>query len=254
MTFWDLAKAVYRGSWRSLFALPLLALVPVVVELVQHAIEVHVGMYDSPAMAEATNAHPARLVFGFVKVLAAMLPGYWVVRWLAWRDAQAAVRFDPLAASLFAGMLAVHAVWAGLGLIFQPSGWGQIFASMAVGEALTALLLGWAVAAALGNAAIGPRASLRIMRPQVLWTMAFLFVTMLPLLIVHNLMGVAAVFGPHWALWPILIIDALLVGWIAALIAAANWFAAERAARMAGVELVPPRVDEDAGQTPRYAA
>lgn len=254
MTFWTLAKASYRESWRSLVALPLLALTPVVVELIQHAIEVHVGMYDSPAMAEATDAHPARLGFGFVKVLAVMLPGYWVVRWLAWRDAQAARRFDRRAAWLFAGVLMVHAVWTGLGLVFRPSCWGQILMSMAMGEALTALLLGWAVAAPLGNEAIGPRASLRIMGPQLLWTIAFLFITVLPLLIVHNLMGAAAVFGPRWALWPILVIDALLVGWLAALIAATSWFAAERAVRRAGVELILSQTVEGATPTPQFAA
>jgi hypothetical protein len=254
MTFWKLAKISYRESWRSLVALPLLASIPVAVELIQHAIEIYIGMYDSAAMAAATANHPARLGFGFVKVIATMLPGYWVVRYLAWRDTHLASRFSPHAARLYVLVIAVHGVWTAINLLVAPNGWGQIAASMVVGEAFTALLLAWTVAAPLGNGMIGPRASLRIMRQRLLWTMAFLFGTMLPPLIVHNLLGVAGVFAPRLLLWPIMIADALFVGWLAALIAATSWFAANRAARLARVELVPSTGGGDVGQIPKYAA
>lgn len=241
MTYWHLVKTSYRESWRSLFALPLLAAIPVLIELIQHAIEIHIGMYDSAAMAAATANHPARLAFGFVKVIATMLPGYWVVRYLAWGDAGLASQFDRRAARLFGWVIAVHGAWSAINLLVTPDGWGQIAASMAVGEAFTALLLAWSVAAPLGNAGIGPHASLRIMGPRLVWTVAFLFGAMLPPLIMHNLLGVAGVFAPRVLLWPIMIVDALFVGWVAALIAATSWFAADRAARLARIELVPPR-------------
>lgn len=56
MTFWKALTTTYRGSIAFLIACPLLALVPVVFELVQHVVEVRIGLYDSVAAARATAA------------------------------------------------------------------------------------------------------------------------------------------------------------------------------------------------------
>jgi hypothetical protein len=53
MTFWKGLRTSYGGSLAFLAACPLLALVPVVFELLQHVAEVHIGMYDSIAAAKA---------------------------------------------------------------------------------------------------------------------------------------------------------------------------------------------------------
>ena len=58
MTLWTALKATYRNSLAFLIACPLLALVPVVVELIQHWVEVHIGMYDSLTAAKAMDGHP----------------------------------------------------------------------------------------------------------------------------------------------------------------------------------------------------
>jgi hypothetical protein len=102
MTFWQAFKATYSGSVAVLIACPLLALVPVVFELLQHVVEVHIGMYDSIAAARATEHHPLRMVFGMLKVAALTIPFYWVTRFQPDRDATFAARPDPKAIRLFA--------------------------------------------------------------------------------------------------------------------------------------------------------
>lgn len=240
MTFWTALKATYRDSFAFLLACPLLALVPVVVELAQHWAEVHIGMYDSIAAAKAVENHPLRMAFGFVKVLGLVVPGYWVTRFLAWRDPASAGRWDGRAVALFGGFVAFQAVNTALQLFVLPRSGAATAIAFVVGAIVGALLVAWAAAAPLGNAAIGPLASIRIMAPRLVWTIVFMLVAMLPLMIPHYALAAAAILGPKPLLWPLLVLDALLVGWLAALIVASGWFAALRATQAAGVELIPP--------------
>ena len=103
MTFWQAFKATYSGGVAFLIACPLLALIPVAFELLQHAVEVHIGMYDSVAAAKATEHHPLRMAFGMLKVAALTVPFYWITRFQPDRDAGFAARPDPKAVRLFAG-------------------------------------------------------------------------------------------------------------------------------------------------------
>ena len=103
MTFWTALKATYGGSLAFLIACPRLASIPVVFELLQHAVEVHIGMYDSIAAAKAVEHHPLRMAFGMLKIVALTVPLYWGTRFLPHRDAGFAGRVDRLAVRLFAG-------------------------------------------------------------------------------------------------------------------------------------------------------
>ena len=66
MTFGQALKATYAGSIAFLVACPLLALFPVLFEVLQHAIEVHIGMYDSIAVAKAVEHDPLRMGLGIL--------------------------------------------------------------------------------------------------------------------------------------------------------------------------------------------
>lgn len=239
MTFWQALKNSYRGSLAFLIACPLLALVPVVFEVIQHWVEVHIGMYDSIAAAKAVENHRLRMAFGFVKVLGLVVPGYWVARFLAWRDPVLAGNWDARAVRLFAGFVAFQVVTTALQLFVLPRTGAVLLAGFVVGAVIGALLVAWAAAAALGNRAIGPLVSIRVMAPQLIWTVAFMLVAMLPLMIPHYALAAAAILGPKLLLWPVLIVDSLLVGWLAAVITASGWFAALRATDRAGVLLIP---------------
>ncbi len=238
MTFWTALKATYSGSIAFLIACPLLALIPVAFELLQHAIEVHIGMYDSIAAAKAVENHPLRMAFGVLKIAALTLPLYWVTRFLPRRDARFAATFDPLAVRLFAGVLAFDMAMAAIQLFALPRTGGMLLAAFIGGHCIGCLISAWGVAAALGNRAIGPRASIAIMARHLPWTFVFSLVAMLPLMIPHYAFGALALVGPKVMVWPVLILDSLLVGWLTAVLAAAGYYAATRAAGKSGVDLM----------------
>ena len=68
-----------------------------------------------------------------------------------------------------------------------------------------------------------------------------MLVAVLPLMIPHYVLGSLPIVAPKPLLWPLLIADSLLVGWLAAVIVASGFFAASRVAGKAGVSLVPAR-------------
>ena len=233
MRFWQAIAYVHRESWAFLFACPLLALIPVAAELAQHAAEMHIGMYRSIEAAQAAESHPLRLGFGLIKTLALSLAGYWVVRFVAGgRDAQAARRFEPRAVRLFAVVFALQALLNILAL-FVFTGGPVAIGFMVFGFVFGILAARFAVAAPLGTW-ISPLASIRQMARHLPWSLAFAIVSMLPLMTVHYALGIGAIPAPYWAGWPMLVADALVVGWLAALLAASSWVIAARAGPLIG--------------------
>lgn len=239
MTYWQAAKAAYRGSLAFCIACPLLALVPAAFELVQHAIELHIGLYDSVAAARALEHHPLRMGFGFVKILGLILPMYWVTRFLAWRDPHCSGRWDARAVRLFAPFHMLQLALAAVQLFVLPQTAPVLIGSFIISTLAGVLLMAWGVAAPLGNAAIGPRCSVTIMLPQIVGATVFSVVAMLPLMVPHYALGALALLGPKPLLVPVLVIDALLVGWLGALLVANGYVMAQRAAQRAGVALTP---------------
>lgn len=240
MTFWQMTKACYRESAAYIWACPLLFLIPVGVELLQHGIEMHIGMYDSLQMAKQVEHHPLRMVFGFAKVIALILATYCVTRFIAFgRNARVAAQFDPIAVKQFSVFAAVQIALAAIQLFAVPQSPAWLLGAMIGGQVLGAIIAAWGVAAPLGNIAIGPAESAKIMARHVPFTVIFVIIVMLPLMIPHYALGAAAIFAPMWAKWPILIIDSLLVGYLAAALVASVYFAASRAAALSGQTLMP---------------
>lgn len=229
MTFWSGLKFTYRESLAFLWICPLLALVPVVAEFAQHVAEMQVGMYDGPAGAQASEHHPLRLILGFIKTLAVALPGYWVTRFLAGgRDAAGAAVLAGRPIRLFAVVFVLSAVLSAMQLFVLPATGSVALAVFLVNLLLMPLLLRWIVAAPLG-VYISPLLSIRHMAPQLPWAVAFTLIAILPVMALHYALSMGAVF---WDIdagkWVLLIIDAFVVGWLAALIAASNWVIATR--------------------------
>lgn len=239
MTFWSALKSTYGGSIAFLIACPLLALIPVAFELLQHAVEVHIGMYESIAAAKTVEHHPLRMAFGMIKIASLTLPFYWVIRFLPERDARFAGRPDPVAIRLFAVYFAFNIALEAFQLFGLPQSGAVLAVSFVVSMIVGNLLLAWGVAASLGNSSIGPRASIAIMARHVPWTFAFSLVAILPLMIPHYGLATLGLVGPKMLLWPVLIVDSLLVGWLTAVMAAGGYYAAVRAATKAGVNLMP---------------
>ena len=249
VTFRLCLKSTYGGSLAFFATCPILAFVPIVFEMLQHVVEAHLGMYESAAAWQASSESPVRLAFGFLKVLALIIPIYWVTRFLARRDAAFAARADAKAVRLFAGFLLVQAAIAAVELFILPRSGTVAVVWILAGQLLECLLCGWAVAAALGNANVGPLSSIRFMARSLPWTFAFLVAAMLPLMVLHYLLAGLAIMAPKSLLTPTLILDSLVVGYLSLVLAASGFYAALRAARLTGVSLIPQQSDLEIGTT-----
>ena len=256
------AKAIYRSAWRFAVACPILFAIPVLVEFAQHAIEMRAGMYLDEAGAVAAEGDTLRMQFGFLKVLAIQLPGYWFVRYIVLgHDANRAGRLEMPAIALWFVIFALLAVTGWLGM-FGPSLAGVLGISAAATPwfdggmfvlemVLTIYLIGWAVAWAVGNAAIGPVRSFAIMNGSFWYALGLFAIGFLPLMIPHYGLAILAVLVLPTSLdWVAMAIDSLLVGYLALTMAGASAYAAIRAAERRGISLLP---DEPAG-SPRFVA
>lgn len=236
VTFGQAFMFAHRQSWTFLLTFPVIAAIPILAEFAQHVVEMQVGMYAGPDGMRAAEADPSRMAFGFAKTLALGLIAYWALRFYASRDPRWTRRLEPRAVRLFALVFALQTLLTALGL-FAFSG------SVAVGFfvftlVFTPLLARFVAAAPLG-VWISPPTSIRQIAPQLPWAFAFNVIAILPLMALHYALGIGAVFVPgEAAKWAMLVLDALVVGWLAALMAAITWVMAIR--KDPPAELVTP--------------
>ena len=250
MTFWQALRASYGRSLAFCIAFPAIIAIPIIIELIQHVVEWHLGMYDSIAAAKAMEDHPMRMGFGLVKVLSLLIPAYFIPRFLARDDRAFVTGWDATAVSLFAAVLGFSALLTAINLFWVPKTGTAALISFIVGQVIGTLTMAWSAAAALGNENVGPRASIRLMGRHFLWSISFGFVAMMGLMIPHYVLGALALLGPVALKWPALILDSVLVGWLAALVAAIGYYAAARAAARSGVSLLPDIAPECDGAAP----
>lgn len=173
-----------------------------------------------------------------LKVATLTLSGYWIVRFLAWRDPARAGAVETPAARLFAGVLAFQLVLTAVQLFALPRTGGVLLSEAVGGFIIGVLLMAWIAAAALGNARIGPWTSARIMAPRLLWSTGLSLAVVLPLMVPHYVLGALALIGPKMLLRSVLIVDALLVGLLSAVMGASGYLIAGRAADRAGKSLI----------------
>lgn len=247
---WDSIKAMYADAAHFARAAPLAFLLPVVVEFAQHVAEVRASMYLSRDAAQIAAGDPARLAWGYAKTLALLPAGYWFVRWLAWGDARRAWRPERPAIGLFAvqALLAAGLQYQGLfgtvSLATLVNVRGQAAQAVNAAAALVQLVVGiyltaWLVAWPLGHAALGPIRSIRIIHGSFWRTVGYLLAGALPLMALHYAFGLGAIGRPAWLVWPMLALDAGVVGLLALTLAGANYLAARDAAARRGVPLAP---------------
>ena len=242
ITFWHAFRTTYGQSVSFLMVCPLLALIPVAFELMQHVVEYRIGMYSDIASASAVGDSAIRVAFGFMKAVALIVPTYWITRFLTGRGTDYARRLEPRALRCFGVFLLTEVGIAAVEIFLLPrKGPGAVFALL-VGQVVTCLLCAWSVAAPIGNAEIGLVKSVDLMRRHLPWTFAFLLATMLPLMAVHYALAVASILGPKSLLWGALMLDALVVGYLSIVLIASNFYAAIRAAAVAQVVLLPTTI------------
>lgn len=241
-------KAVYAAAWQAMLAVPLLFLIPALVEFAQHVVEVRTGMYDSLAMAKQVENDPLRMIFGFAKTVALLLPTYWFVRFMAFGDTRRAVRPEAPAFALWlvlfvmnVAILAWQLFGPSLGSLLGLAGQAEKLAGPVLNAAWTIIgiyFTAWFIGWTLGNRAIGPVRSFAIMNGSFWRTVGYMLACILPLMAAHYALGILAIaLTPGWLDWPVLAIDALVVGLLACCMAGAGYIAAASAAARKGVSL-----------------
>lgn len=239
---------VFVRSGRYALLCPLLFLVPVAVEMVQHAVEIRAGMYVDIAGLKAAEGDALRLIVGHVKVIALFLTGYWAARFLVSGDDPVAARqIDPVAVRLFVPVMVWSLFWlilvqdvpliADAAGISGNVGAGVLILSLIVSLLFEPLLSAWKTAAAAGNPAIGFVRSIRLMREVYLYAVILSLLAMLPLMVAHYALAFVAVGKAPAVVWAVMALDSLLVGYLGVVMVAAAFVVARRAGVRAGVGL-----------------
>ncbi|NJM51667.1 MAG: hypothetical protein HC843_13025 [Sphingomonadales bacterium] len=233
MTIWQAICRSYQQAASFMRVHPWLLLLPISAEMAQHVAEMYIGMYDSTDMAIQVENHPLRMGLGLIKILAISIPVYWVARFISDEVVDDRImEFDKSATRLFGIYLFVMTAISAV-QVFLMQGTGSVaLASFVFGMIFGSLMIGWAIAAPLGHAQMGPLQSAQLMWRYIPATIVITFIAIMPLMIPHYLLAIAAIHVDAQILkWGILIIDSLLTGWLSILIGSSFFFAAARAAR-----------------------
>ena len=228
MTFGKGIAFAHKEALAFLVACPLIALIPFVVEMIQHIAEMQIGMYDSLEAAQAVASDPLRMGMGYIKTVAISFMGYPIIRFIAGgRDAAAAREIDAVAIRLIVPVLLLDAVLAALSIYVLPG--LPVLSGIMTAVSLLAgpLLIRWKVGAALGTW-ISPARSANEMFRSLLWVVPFSIVVSRPLRAVPYGLGYGAMFAPAVAKWPMLIVDSVVTSLLVAVLMAGGWVAATR--------------------------
>lgn len=240
MTFWQGLIFVHRESWAFVLLCPFIVAIPVVAEFVQHVVEMRIGLYEGVEQAQGAESNSARLAFGFIKTLAISAIGYSVIRFLrGGRDRVAASTLESRAAGLFAAVFALQALLSYLSLYVFAGEGPVVIGFFVFGLLLSPLLARFVVGAPLG-VLIAPPASIKQMWRQLPWALAFNLVAALPLMALHYALSIGAIYvADERVQWIMLSLDSLVVGWLAALLAAVTWVIAVRKDAPGSIQPVP---------------
>jgi hypothetical protein len=225
----SVANAYARG-FRIVRELPLLFVLPVAAEFLQHTVEMHLGMYGGSL---DSHAQAVRLGFGMVKILAVFLTLLVALRWwgLAGNLGRALRPSWRLAGGLALTFLVemvgdLLAIGIGLGIIelAGDSSRGLRMAAILVPlmgwKFVAGLIYPWYVALLIEDREMRLRRSIAVMRGRVFHTFGLLVAGYLPLMIVHYALGLGAMGRSGPLLWVMMIVDAGVVALLVAMLAA----------------------------------
>jgi hypothetical protein len=213
----------YRTAGAFVLACPLLFLVPVVPELVQHVVEYKIGMFSSVAEAKALEHDGLRLLFGSIKVVALLFPGYWVARFAWWKDGARASAWQAdgvrgyVPVLIYGLVVNLVGLW-GPQLIGGRSGQLIALGSFPLLLILNILLSQWIARAPLGEGDASPSRSVATVGRDLLWALPFGVIAMLPAMVVHYALNFLSLGKPLPVMAALLPMDGVYVGYLVAVL------------------------------------
>jgi len=164
-------------------------------------------------------------------------------------DPHAATRLDRRATTLFAGVVAFGLAGVVIGLdggaLLRAAGVEDATSRWLVGgliavlSVLGMLTIPWRIAAPLGNSAIGFGRAITMTGRRLPWVVAVVIAATLPMIALHYALFYGVVGRDIALVWPIIIVDSIVVGYLGVLLVAIDYGIARRLADRAGVSLLP---------------
>jgi hypothetical protein len=252
--FFSNLLGAYRDGWSAARALPWLVALMIGIEFAQHMIELQLGFFSlDPAVRKVAAAAPIRMAFGWPKMLTLYAVGFLVTRYYALGGRRAALRPSRHAFRRYAWVVLFQLIPAAIIIYAEPiaaaAGGTQdhvlpLRAVMGLGQQLLEpLLFLWFVSAAIGNDSDGPISSARTTGWLYLWALPLMFVTRVPLGILHQMLNRWPAGQAPAAQYALLTLDALVVGALAMVLPAVQVriarYIADRARSRAAASSVP---------------
>ncbi|MCP3733775.1 hypothetical protein M9979_02620 [Sphingomonas sp. RP10(2022)] len=215
----------YADGARVVAGLPLLFGAIIAWEFAQHVVEYRIGFFDSKEIAKAVSLDPSRMALGWVKMILVYVGGFFAIRFLVNGSARGVmtprwgtmVRYLPYIAyalTIFAlifyarALVPAERVTAFRGTV----GLIQI--------AVEPLLMLWIVSAATDGPVRTPWHSARRIGSGYVRALALFFIGRMPIGAAHQFLGTWAIGRATPLLWPMLVLDAVVVGLLIAIIPA----------------------------------
>jgi len=215
---------IYRRILPFLLALPLLAAVPFATEMLQHVVEIALGLYKSGTLTPA--AREVRLAFGIVKIISIVVIVIVALRfWHFDGDARRALRpslmtgagffvfaaleivdssLEDGVASLVARMADLHAAPLSVRLAVH-------FAPTFLWTFVCGFWLPWNVALLVDDRMMTLRRSIAAAWGQLWMYLGLICAGVIPLMTLHYAMGYEAVGKADWIVWLLGTVDAAVV-------------------------------------------
>lgn len=249
-TFFTSWGGAFGDTARVFRALPWLIALMAGIELTQHVIEVWIGFFSpDAAVRHAAALQPVRMALGWPKMLMVWSVAFFTMRYLVTQSTATALHPSRLALRRYAGVIVFQFVPTALVIYAEPI--LKVFGLGSAANVMTLRLVGglsqlllepalllWFVNAALGTTGYGPVRSARVTGWWHLWALALGLIMRVPFSQAHARLNMVAAGQPDWVLWPMLVLDALVVPVMVVAVAAVQLRAARAIAERSGRALL----------------
>lgn len=214
--------SVPRDAFRLWWLAPVIPLIAVIPEFVQHVVEIQIGMFESQEAAKALSDDPTRWAFGYAKLAGYLIAILAAARFWAARE-QGLPWYSPkgIAWKVFGiGLLLNALLTLAIAVTEEPlkaaiGGTAFDLVSLVL-NLVTLPLLVLLVAGLIGDRTATIRSVYRTGWAAAVRIVLFSAVVLIPLMGLHSLNHTLA-FGAHPALvWALMVFDSLVVGLLAA--------------------------------------